>query len=454
MTQYTDWTHAQLVAELRARDVAAAAPERIDDSINLLETIHLAQTDYLTVDSSSNIFNQMLDNFLAVTGCEYGFIDELFRTDDGGMYLEARAITDIAWDDASRALYKKLVSGEIAFDNMNSLYGEVLKTGKPFMTNSAPTDPRRTGVPPGHPALNSFLGIPLVAAGEFVGMLGMANAPGGFDERMLEHLSPLTRICAIVMLSLKIDRRRAEAIASLEASAAELKATNLELQRFAYVCSHDLQAPIRHVAAYTEMLVNGLGADAAPETRRVAKKIVAGSVRMGRLVEDLLSYARSGEPSSDPELITLGPLVQGVVDTLRIALESSGGSVECADLPALIGHRTLITQLFQNLIQNALSHRRDGVAPRIEVQCDVSTAPPTFVVKDNGPGIDSAYHERVFEIFQRLAPHAEDGGTGIGLAICRRVVESHGGRIWIAPNAGGGAAFHFTLAEEPAMESS
>lgn len=218
---YDQLSKQELVDELRRRDMALASEEQTVASLKLLETIHLAQTEFVNVESEANVFHQMLQTFLQVTGSEYGFIDELFE-ENGERWLEARSITNIAWDDDSRALYEKLVSGEIRFDNMNSLYGQVLKTGKPMIANDAPTNPYRTGIPPGHPPLDRFLGLPLYAGGEFVGMLGLANAPGGFDEAMIQYLDPLAKVCAIMLLSFKIEQRRQKAIAQLGETNAEL----------------------------------------------------------------------------------------------------------------------------------------------------------------------------------------------------------------------------------------
>jgi len=444
---YADWTREDLIRELANRDAAVLAPEEVRRSINLLETIHHAQTDFLTIESGSNIFNKMLDNFLAVTGCQYGFIDELFIQDDGSMYLEARAITDIAWDDGSRAIYKKLVSGEIRFDNMKSLYGEVMRTGEPVIANDAPTDPRRTGIPPGHPPLIGFLGVPLYAGGEFVGMLGLANAPGGFSEGLLVHLEPLTKIAGIILLTLKIDRRRAEAIDAWQRLANKLTASNAELERFAYVCSHDLQAPIRHVTSYATMLGDHVDEAANPDLRRWADKIIAGGRRMQNLVSDLLAYARLSKGAAPVSSVDTNAVVDDVLEVLDKRIDEAGATVRRADLPMLDCHGTLVTQLFQNLIENALRYRRTDVPVSVEISCTDEGAHQHFAVRDNGKGIDPAHHSRTFEIFQRLEGDKDDGGTGIGLAICERVVQMHSGRIWVESEAGAGATFHFTLGE-------
>ncbi|MDA0841432.1 MAG: GAF domain-containing protein [Planctomycetota bacterium] len=223
---YKDLSQEELIRELKRRDDKRVALEQMYKSLDVLEMIHMAQTDFISVNSESNIFHQMLEHFLSITGSEYGFIDEMFYRDDGTMYLEARSITNIAWDDDSHSLYEKLVSGEIVFENLKSLYGEVMKTGAPIIANDAPRDPRRCGIPEGHPDLNAFLGLPLHAGGEFVGMLGLANAPGGFSEEMVKHLEPLVKVCSIIMYSFKIDQRRQESLHEIEEQNQQLESFN------------------------------------------------------------------------------------------------------------------------------------------------------------------------------------------------------------------------------------
>ena len=442
---YAEWTMEQLVQELHARD---SAPVEVAKSINLLETIHLAQTDFLTVDSETNIFHRMLENFLEVTGCEYGFIDELFESEDGSRYLEARAITNIAWDEGSRALYEKLVSGEIRFDNLKSLYGVALISGEPVIANDAPTDPRRTGVPPGHPALNSFLGYPLYAAGEYVGMLGLANAPGGFSKATLKRLEPLTRICGIMMLSLKIDRRRAEAIDGLERLTAQLRASNEELQTFAYVASHDLQTPLRSISGFVQLLRTDYGDQLDERAQGWIQHTVDATDRLQLLIADLLAYARLGADQAEFAATPLADVLAEVEVSLDAPIREAGAAVSHDTLPTVVGDRGQLLQLMQNLVGNGLKYRA-AEPPKIHVFAEHNADQWTIGVRDNGIGIAEKHQDRVFEVFRRLHTQRQFPGTGVGLAVCRRVVRRHGGRIWVESRPGEGSTFFFTLPGQP-----
>ncbi len=447
-TLYDGLTREELVRKLAAYEAAAAAPKGVADSINLLETIHLAQTDYVTVDSQTNIFNQMLDNFLTVTGCEYGFIDEMFEEENGSRYLEARAITNIAWDDASRALYEELVSGEIRFDNLKSLCGVAMISGEPVISNDAPNDPRRTGIPPGHPPLDTFLGLPLHAAGEYVGMVGLANAPGGFDEALIESLEPLTKICAIIMLSLKIDRRRAQAIERLERRTEELRVSNEELQTFAYVASHDLQTPLRSISGFVQLLQADYGGKIDEKADGWIKHTVDATRRMQSLISDLLEYSRVG--ASPPEFsdVPLDEVLDTVLGTLQVEIDDMGATVTREALPTVRGDRVQLEQVLQNLVGNGVKYRGEA-PPEVHIGAALGDDGWTVSVRDNGIGIADRHQGKVFEVFKRLHTQAAYPGSGVGLAVCRRVVRHHGGRIWLDSAEQQGSTFRFTIPGAP-----
>ena len=437
---YEQMTREELVAELRARD---EAPESLTRSLNLLETLHDAETDFLTVDAEDSIFNRMLTNFLKVTGCEYGYVDEYFVGPDGKPYLEARAITNIAWDEASRAIYKKLVSGEIRFDNLKSLYGEVILKGVPMIFDDPPNDPRRTGIPPGHPPLTSFLGIPLIAGGECVGQVGLANAPGGFPEGIIHHLAPLTQVCSILMLSLKIDRRRMRALNELETLAAELKISNEELQTFAYVASHDLQTPLRSIQGFARLLDAEYGDTMDPEARGWLDHIGVGAERLQTLLRDLLEYSRAGGRAK-PLALPLAEVLQEVTTAVRAVLDERGAVVTWdEELPVVCADRSQLSRVLQNLMGNAIKYCEQ--TPRIHISAEVDGQTATVRVADNGIGIAPKHASRVFEVFHRLHSADDYAGSGVGLAVCRRIIAAHGGRIWVDSVPGTGSTFCFSL---------
>jgi light-regulated signal transduction histidine kinase (bacteriophytochrome) len=238
------------------------------------------------------------------------------------------------------------------------------------------------------------------------------------------------------------ERKRAEL--ALREAHEELKRSNSELEQFAYVASHDLQEPLRMVSSYTQLLVRRYGEKFDGDSREFMGYIVDGAARMKQLIEDLLAYSRVGTRGKDFREVPVEEALQRAVANLRAAIQETSAAVTWDALPTVLADDTQLTQLFQNLIGNALKFRSASV-PRIHVFVANNEPAWHFMVRDNGIGIEPQYFERIFMVFQRLHNKADYPGTGIGLAICKKVVERHGGRIWVESRPGDGSAFHFTL---------
>lgn len=238
------------------------------------------------------------------------------------------------------------------------------------------------------------------------------------------------------------ERRHAEQL--LAAQKAELARSNQELERFAYVASHDLQEPLRTMGGYAQLLAERYRGRMAQEADDFIGFIVDASDRMRELIRGLLAYSRLS--AERPKLEALDPeaLVREVLADLRATAEERSATITVGSLPPVIGSAGQLRQLFQNLITNAIKFT-GARAPEIRISAERSGETVTFSVVDRGIGIDPLEADRIFDIFQRLHGRAEFPGTGIGLAICRRVVEQHGGRIWVESTPGEGATFKFTL---------
>ncbi|HEV8114245.1 MAG TPA: CHASE domain-containing protein [Planctomycetota bacterium] len=231
----------------------------------------------------------------------------------------------------------------------------------------------------------------------------------------------------------------------------ELQKSNIELQRFAHVASHDLREPLRALGAYAQLLNES--ADAlTPDHRKFLERIVHAAHRMQTLVDDLLALSRVEGSVATMSAVPVGQLVDMALENLEPRIEAAGAVVEIGELPEVTCDASPIVQLFQNLIGNAVKFRRPGVAPRVHIEGRRVGRFWEFAVRDNGIGIAPEHHERVFEMFERLHPRERYGGTGIGLAICRKIVERHGGRIWVESPPEGGSVFRFTLRAEGGTE--
>jgi PAS domain S-box-containing protein len=239
------------------------------------------------------------------------------------------------------------------------------------------------------------------------------------------------------------ERKRAEE--ELAARTEDLARSNADLEKFAYIASHDLQEPLRMVASYTQLLQRRYAGRLDADADEFIAYAVDGATRMQRLINDLLAYSRAGSQGSAFEETDLEAVLQGVLKTLSISIAEAGAEITYDPMPSVVCDPIQIGQVFQNLIINAIKFRGED-PPRIHVGVESSEEEWVFSVKDNGLGIEPEYFDRIFVIFQRLQSRADYPGTGMGLAICKRIIERHGGRTWVESGEGIGSTFYFTLA--------
>jgi len=230
----------------------------------------------------------------------------------------------------------------------------------------------------------------------------------------------------------------------LEKRAAELTASNRELERFAYVASHDLQEPLRMVSSFLQLLDRQYSAGLNEKAREYINFAVGGAERMKRLILDLLSYSRVGTVNEPFQSVDMNALVKTVVQIFEPRFEKEKITLKISPLPAIQGNASQLQQLMQNLIGNALKYKSDK-PPVVEVGCQEEERRFVFFVRDNGIGINSKYFEKIFVVFQRLHPIDNYSGTGIGLAICKKIIERHHGEIWVTSEEGKGSTFYFSL---------
>lgn len=231
----------------------------------------------------------------------------------------------------------------------------------------------------------------------------------------------------------------------LEIIRRELERSNRDLEQFAYVASHDLQEPLRMVISYTQLLqkkyINQLDKDAGD----FINNAVNGGVRMQALINDLLRYSRVNSKSKSFEQVQMSGVCADAVENLKVAIQESGAEIFYDSLPQVNGDPVQLTQLMQNFIGNAIKFCPKERTPKIHIRVEEHADEWVFSVQDNGIGIEPEFRDKIFEIFQRLHPKEEYPGTGIGLAICKKIVERYGGRIWVESEPGKGTTFYFTI---------
>lgn len=252
----------------------------------------------------------------------------------------------------------------------------------------------------------------------------------------------LLQLCeAFNQMSLNIEDNELE----LKRQKEELASSNAELEQFAYVASHDLQEPLRMVASYVQLLAKRYQGKLDQDADDFIHYAVDGSQRMQNLINDLLVFSRVGTKGKELKSVDFEVVLQHVLTNLQHAIQESNSLVTHDPMPTLMADSTQMVQLFQNLVGNAIKFRDDKRAPVIHIGIKQQGNEWLFTVRDNGIGFDPKYRDRIFLIFQRLHNKTKYQGTGIGLSICKKIVERHGGKIWVESEAGSSTTFYFTL---------
>lgn len=230
----------------------------------------------------------------------------------------------------------------------------------------------------------------------------------------------------------------------LAEKAAELARSNTELEQFAYIASHDLQEPLRAVSSYVSMIAKRYEDKIDEKGRMFIKHAVDGTERMQHLINDVLTYSRSGKSALDPVKVDCNAMITDILGVMSDTLNAAGVIVTTDNLPSVPYVPIMLRQVFQNLISNAVKFR-SSERPTIHISASKEDDHWVFSVRDNGIGIAERHHERVFRLFERLHSRDRFPGTGLGLAICRKIVERHAGKIWISSSEGNGTTVFFSV---------
>ena len=289
------------------------------------------------------------------------------------------------------------------------------------------------------------LDIPLILVS---GALGDVTAVecikrGATDYVLKDALARLPEAIRRALQEKRVLRLRREAEEDLARKVEELARSNAELEQFAYVASHDLQEPLRMVAAYTQLLGERYRGKLDENADKFIGYASEGALRMQTLIQDLLAFSRIGRNGAALGHVDCGAVMEEVLLSLGPAMEETGALVTHTALPVVWADRSQMVQVFQNLIGNAIKFR--GEDPAISVQAEKAGEQWLFSVSDNGIGIAPEYAENIFVVFQRLHARTEYPGNGIGLAICKKIIQRYGGKIWVEPRAGHGSIFKFTM---------
>jgi signal transduction histidine kinase len=438
---------ARLARERKARAEAEQIAERTlrelyerQRDLELMEAVAAASNRARDMDAAMRV---AVDRICARTGWPVGHV-YVPRRDRTGVDLVPTAIWHL--DDPERFQAFREVTQAMTLSPGVGLPGRILDNGRPLWIVDVHEDqnfPRAQAA--SDVGVKSAFGFPALAGDEVVAILEFFSPsvaePDDSLLELLEHLgSQLGRVIERTRARDELTRHSQ----ALERQATELERANGELKEFAYVASHDLSEPLRTISSFVQLLADRYRGRLDSDADEFIDFVVDGTERMRRLIDDLLGYSRLGSRPLELEAVDCTRVLARVQLDLQGIIAESNASIEIGELPTITADPDQLERLFENLISNAIKFGGPE-PPRVRVVAERDGPDWRFSVIDSGIGIESRHAERIFSVFQRLHAPGGYGGTGIGLSICKRIVERHGGRIWIEQTEGGGSAFRFTI---------
>jgi PAS domain S-box-containing protein len=423
----------------------------------LLRGITRAQTRFISGRPRAQTFGELLTCLVGFTSSEFGYIAEREKSVSGEDILNLWATAGTAWEAPVREYYTG--HAQIGSAMLAKWESEVGLAKGPFICNTPDATDGTSSFLPGHPPVSNFILIPFSHENGARGVVGLANASGGYSPRLPQRLDALLNTAASLLWAYRATERRQQAEAELinvntqledrvRQRTAELEAANHELESFSYSVSHDLRAPLRGIDGWSLALLEDY-TDELPEQARAFLGQVREEVQhMGRLIEDLLEMARVTRVDVVWRDIDLSTLASSVVATLR--RRQPDREVEVVIAPSVRGRGDpgLLRVVLQNLFDNAWKFTSALTGPaRVEFGVVPKLNQTVYFVRDNGAGFDMTYAGKLFSPFRRLHRQSEFPGTGVGLATVHRIIRRHGGTVWAESSPGEGATFFFTLPE-------
>jgi len=421
--------------EIGNRKRAEAA---LKHSTDQLEILHEIDRSLLSARSASTIAADALGRVRKLINCLRASVT-LFDLDaQEARFLAANFHQPVTFPDTP-----------ISFQEFGQRIIDRLVQGQPWVVDNVLDDPQATGLDKrlAHEnGIYAWLSLPLFYQGKLIGALNLGRGLGQpFTARDAEITHDVANQLAIALQQTNLYNALQNELTERKKLISELEANNAELERFTYTVSHDLRNPLVTIKGFVGMLEQDLRDGKADRVKTDLQRIENAADKMHALLADLLELSRIGRIMSTPEEVPLSQVVNEAIETLDARLRSKNVIIHCPlDFPTVYGDRVRLREVFENLIDNAAKYLGDQLEPMIEIGTRMDGGEIVFYVKDNGMGIERQYQKKIFGLFDKLNPTSE--GTGIGLALIKRIVEVHGGKIWVeSEGIGKGSAFCFTI---------
>ena len=418
----------------------------------LLNTVSAVQQSFIGDKQSVAPFKLVLERLKNLTGSQYGMIGEFLSGDGEVEKFRVLVATDLSLDDESRTYYEQMLKDAFDYVNGNAMLSEPMKSGKVFISNDVPADPRAGKLPEGHPPIQSLLGIPLVKGKEHLGLLYLANSENGYSKEMVASLEPVASSLVAVLEARKIDAERLQAELDLGDAILKAEAAAKAKSQFLANMSHEIRTPMNAILGMTQL---ALETGSLAKKQSFIQKANQSANNLLGIVSDILDFSKieSGNLSLESITFNLDDVVNNLKDVSLFKANEKDLFLKL-DIPdslprSLSGDPLRLGQVLLNLVGNAIKFTDAGgeilVGIELEEQIDDRTK-LHFRIKDNGIGISPEQQDKLFKAFSQAdsSTTRKYGGSGLGLVICKQLVELMHGSLWVDSAVGSGSTFHFT----------